>query len=91
MELRQIRYSVVVAEELNLRRAGKRLHIGAPPLSVQMTKLQQSMGVELFNSPTIASEASDPIIKRKNRSGVAGAFYQFAVDQVAMMVAPRTV
>lgn len=50
MELRQLRYFVVVAEELNLQRASKRLHICAPPLLMQMRKLRDSVGVELFRT-----------------------------------------
>ena len=50
MELRQLRYFVVVAEELNLQRASKRLHICAPPLLRQMRNLRDSVGVDLFRT-----------------------------------------
>lgn len=48
MELRQLRYFVAVAEELNLQKASRRLHICAPPLWLQMRKLQELIGVALF-------------------------------------------
>jgi LysR family transcriptional regulator, benzoate and cis,cis-muconate-responsive activator of ben and cat genes len=48
MELRHLRYFVTIAEELNLRRAGERLHVSQSPLSRQMKDLEQDMGVELF-------------------------------------------
>ena len=48
MELRHLRYFVTIAEELNLRRAGERLHVSQSPLSRQMKDLAAEMGVSLF-------------------------------------------
>ena len=48
MEMRQLRYFTVLAEELSFTRAAHKLHVSQPPLSFQIASLEEELGARLF-------------------------------------------
>ncbi|PFS66674.1 LysR family transcriptional regulator [Bacillus cereus] len=48
MDIRKLRYFTVIAEEKQLTRAAQRLHMAQPPLSRQLSLLEQELSVSLF-------------------------------------------
>jgi len=48
MELRSLKYFVVIAEELNITAAAERLNMSQPPLSHQLQLLEEELGAQLF-------------------------------------------
>jgi DNA-binding transcriptional LysR family regulator len=48
MDFRQLRQFVVLATELNYRKAAARLHMTQPPLSVAIKRLETEIGADLF-------------------------------------------
>ena len=62
MELRQLRYFIAVAEEMNITRAAERLHMTQPPLGRQLQAIEDEIGLPLF-------ERGARPLKRRMRGG----------------------
>lgn len=59
MELRQLRQLLVLAETRNFHRAAERLHMAQPPLSTSIRKLEEELGVVLFERRPGALQLTD--------------------------------
>ncbi|HXD67707.1 MAG TPA: LysR substrate-binding domain-containing protein [Solirubrobacteraceae bacterium] len=70
MELRQLRYLVALAEELNFTRAAQREHVAQPALSQQIRRLEDEVGLTLVERTTrhvSLTDAGEVLVVRARR------------------------
>jgi len=72
LEVRELRYFVAVAEELNFSRAAGRLEMAQPPLSRAISQLEKRLGVQLFerNTRRVALTAAGLTLLEEARSAL---------------------
>ena len=82
-DLRQLRYFVAVAEDLNFTRAAERLHMAQPPLSAAIRQLEEQLGVALLERTTrqVQLTAAGELLLEKARDLLARADAVFASVQ----------
>jgi DNA-binding transcriptional LysR family regulator len=92
MELRQLEYFVLVAEEANFTRGAERAHISQSGISAQIRQLERDLGAELFNrsSRTVALTAAGQAAIGHARTVLASAaVLREAIDEVNGLVRGR--
>lgn len=85
LDLRVLQYFVTLAEELHFGRAAARLHIAQPSLSVQIRKLEHSLGTSLFirSSRSTALTGSGDVLFREALRLLAAAKHAVTLTQEA--------
>ncbi|WP_414444446.1 LysR family transcriptional regulator [Burkholderia sp. 22PA0106] len=59
MEIKQMRYFLALAEELNFSRAAEKLHMAQPPLTRHIRALEEEIGAPLFVRTTKGAELTE--------------------------------
>lgn len=78
MDIKQLRYFLTIAEEGQITRAARRLHMAQPPLSLQLKLLEEELGVlllerngrsmELTQAGTVLYEKAENLLHQLNEA-----------------------
>lgn len=82
ISLRQLRYFLVLSEELHFGRAAARLNISQPPLSAGLRQLEDDLGVKLFDRDSRGTRLTTAGVEFSER--VAQILGQLEAAQVAV-------
>jgi DNA-binding transcriptional LysR family regulator len=90
LELRQLRYFLAVAEELNFTRAAEELHLAQQALSASVKRLEDQLGVALFvrNTRKVELTSAGEVLVEGARAVIAAA--SAALEQVHLVSEGRT-
>ena len=83
MEIKQLTYFIVLAEEGNYLRAANRLGISQPALSIAVKKLEEELGIQLFFSFGRRKELTDAGICLLENARNLVSMYQQTIDDVS--------
>jgi DNA-binding transcriptional LysR family regulator len=83
IEIRQLRYFLVLAEECNFRRAAERLHITQPPLSRQVAALEAALGQVLFERGPVSTRLTPAGERAREAFAAAVQAFDDALRRVA--------
>ncbi len=82
MDLRQLKYFLAVAEELNIGRAANRLHISQPPLTRQIKAIEDELGTQLFTRTPKGVELTQAGEMFKEEASNIRMLVEAAIDRV---------
>lgn len=88
IDIRQLRYFLVLAEELNFRRAAERLHLTQPPLSRQIAALEAALGTPLLERSGGSTRLTEAGRQARRAFAEAVAAFETAVRSVSAGMAP---
>lgn len=83
MEIKQLTYFIVLAEEGNYLRAAHRLGISQPALSIAIKKLEEELGTQLFFSFGRQRELTNTGLRLLENPRNLVSLYQQAIDDVS--------